>query len=292
MNISITKTLAAGLIQEQFPAWADLPVHPVAVSGWDNRTFHLGDTMLIRMPSAAEYAENVLKEQQWLPVLAPHLSIQISQPIGLGKPSAAYPWYWSIYRWIEGESANIPDHLSDAILENIALGLAQFLQQLHAIPTTGAPLAGTHNFYRGGNLAVYDAETQKSITRLRGLIDTEKATECWQKAVDSAWTQAPVWVHGDLSAGNILINNNKLHAIIDFGCMAIGDPACDLVIAWTLLSGQSRDLFIENVAIDAATWNRARGWALWKALIRLDALKGKSCNRGLILQKLIKELVA
>jgi len=291
MSPKITLSLATELIAEQFPQWAHLPIKPVEVSGHDNRTFRLGKEMPIRLPSAEEYAPKVQKEQKWLPILAPYLSISIPQPLAMGQPSKNYPWHWSIYRWIEGKSANILS-IDSVPLQPLAPALAQFLNKLHKIDTHGGPLAGPHNFYQGGSLSVYDAETRSAIVQLQGLIDTNAVTSVWEKALCSTWDKDPVWVHGDLSAGNILVKDGQLAAVIDFGGMGIGDPACDLVIAWTLLTQKSRKTFREHLSLDPNTWARARGWALWKALITIVPLKDKSCLEAVRNQRIINEILS
>ena len=207
----INTALAQTLIQTQFPQWASLPISPVAHSGWDNRTFHLGDEMLIRLPSAEDYAPQVRKEQTWLPYLATSLPLPIPTPIAMGQPSSLFPYPWSIYRWLSGEIA------TRARIQNLnqfAVTLADFLVALHAIDAKEGPVAGPHNFYRGGSLAVYDAEVHDSITQLDGLIDTDKAKALWQTALASHWPSTPVWVHGDISAGNLLVENGQLKAVI------------------------------------------------------------------------------
>lgn len=267
-TLNISLSLVTDLIVEQFPQWAHLPISPVALSGWDNRTFRLGSEMSIRLPSASCYAAKVPIEHKWLPILTPHLSFRIPKPIAMGKPSQAYPFNWSIYQWIDGESANMRD-LDEVQLKPIALQLAQFLNELYAIDSTGGPIPGPHNFYRGTSPLVYDAETRAAITQLKDSIDIEAVTVVWEEAISSQWAKKPVWFHGDFSAGNILLKDNQLVGVIDFGGMGVGDPACDLVIAWTFLQKESRNLFKSHVQIDADTWARARGWALWKALITM-----------------------
>lgn len=273
--LDITTALAAELITSQFPHWAHLPIVPVKPGGWDNRTFRLGQTMSIRLPSASKYASQVKKEQTWLPLLAPRIPFSIPEPLALGLPSINYPFEWSIYRWIEGKTALYCD-------PSPLLGsqLAQFLKALHAIDGTGGPLAGAHNFWRGGSLAVYDLEIKAAISQLQGCIDSSAALAVWHSALSSAWDKKLVWVHGDFSVGNILVKDNQLIAVIDFGCMGVGDPACDLVIAWTLLAGESRKLFKSHMALDSDTWVRARGWALWKALTTVARLKDKTCSEA------------
>ena len=288
----ITLSLVTDLINEQFSEWTHLPISPVKESGWDNRMFRLGENMVIRLPSAEPYALQVQKEQTWLPILAPNLTVPIPEPLAMGHPSKKYSWHWSVYRWIEGESASSL-MLDDDHLEHIASGLAQFLNELHKIDATGGPLAGPHNFYRGASPSIYDAEVRSAITQLQGFIDTDAVTALWEKALSSTWHKDPVWIHGDLSAGNILVKNNKLAAIIDFGGMGVGDPACDLVIAWTFLRNESRKVFKSQVNLDKDTWARARGWALWKALITLAPLKDKTSTEALkqlhIINKIIED---
>lgn len=233
--------------------------------------------MSIRLPSAESYAEKVQIEQRWLPRLAPHLSCKIPKPLAMGQPSTDYPWNWSVYQWIDGESANTLT-IDEAHLPHIASQLAQFLIELQTINATEGPIPGPHNFYRGGSLSVYDAETQSALAQLHDFIDIKTATDIWQKALFSQWNNNPVWVHGDFSAGNILINDNRLTAVIDFGGMGVGDPACDLVIAWTFLKNESQEIFRSSLHFDADTWARARGWALWKALITLVQIEDKMSN--------------
>lgn len=266
MTPTIDAALARCLIAAQFPQWAHLPIAPVAVSGWDNRTFHLGDAMAVRLPSAAHYAAQVEKEQRWLPQLAPHLPLPIPQPLALGAPACGYPWRWSIYRWLDGEPATL-DQVGD--LNDFATALAGFLVALQQIDASEGPRAGAQNFHRGGALAVYDAETHRALRDLEGKIDTRTATAVWEAALASSWQAAPVWVHGDVAASNLLVKAGKLCAVIDFGSCGVGDPACDLAIAWTFLTDASRAAFRAALPLDAATWARGRGWALWKALILL-----------------------
>jgi len=260
--IQIDTSLVHRLIAAQFPKWKDLPVRPVAEGGWDNRMFHLGEQMLVRMPSGAEYADKVAKEQKWLPFLASKLPLPIPRPLALGKPCTDYPWQWSVYSYLEGESlamATIHD------LNQFALDLAKFLRALHNVDTTGGPPPGRFN--RGGSPAAYDQETRKAIATLDGKIEGAHALRVWETGLASSWQNPPVWVHGDISAGNLLVQNGKLSAVIDWGSLCIGDPACDLAIYWTFFRGPSRDKFRAVLSLDQNTWNRARAWVLWKALI-------------------------
>lgn len=260
----IDDALIRRLIATQFPQWKDLPIQPVTHQGWDNRTFHLGEHMLIRLPSAAHYAAQVEKEQHWLPKLAPYLPLPIPAPIAIGMPSENYPWKWSINAFLPGETVSTTP-ITD--LKDFAARLAQFLSALQRIDSTGGPVAGPHSFYRGGPLITYDAEVRHALKALKNKIDVVTATEVWETALKSTWQDSPVWVHGDISTGNLLVQEGRLSGVIDFGQLAIGDPACDLAIAWTLFLAESRQVFRSMLALDNDTWARGRGWTLWKYLI-------------------------
>jgi aminoglycoside phosphotransferase (APT) family kinase protein len=231
--------------------------------GWDNRTFRLGARLSVRLPSAAAFAPQVEKEHRWLPILASHLPLPIPEPLAMGAPGEGYPWPWSVRGWLDGA----PMSQFPAEPAGLAHALAAFLAALHRIEAAGGPPPAPHNFHRGGSLAVYDAETRAALAALAGRIETAAAAKVWDAALGSAWASAPVWVHGDVAPGNLLVRDGRLSAVIDFGSMAVGDPACDLAIAWTHFTGVSRDTFRAVLPLDPATWARGRGWALWKALI-------------------------
>ena len=260
----ITAELVTRLVAEQFPHWAGLRVRPVAQDGWDNATFHLGDHMSVRLPSADWYVPQVEKEQRWLPVLAPQLPLPVPVPLAQGVPSAAFPRPWSVYQWLPGAHASA-ERIGDRV--QFALDLANFLRALYGLDASAGPPAGRHSFNRGGALAKFDTQTRALIDELAADIDAAACQALWQSALASRWQQTAVWVHGDISATNVLVRDGRLGAVIDFGCLAVGDPACDLVIAWTFLAGADAAAFRDRIAMDEATWARARGWALWKALL-------------------------
>ncbi len=265
-QIYIDAALARRLLVEQFPQWADLPIKRVELDGWDNRTFRLGSDMAVRLPSAEAYAAQVEKEHRWLPRLAPLLPLPIPVPLAMGMPAESFQWHWSVYRWLDGEVATIGS-INDLPL--FATTLGRFLDVLQHIDPADGPPPGRHNFFRGGPLTTYDAQTRDTIAALHGKIDAHAATAVWEAALAATWHDAPVWVHGDVAPSNLLVREGQLSAVIDFGCSGVGDPACDLVIAWTVFSGESREEFRAALPLDAATWARGRGWALWKALITL-----------------------
>jgi aminoglycoside phosphotransferase (APT) family kinase protein len=264
--VVIDADLARRLVAAQFPQWADLPVAPVERDGSDNRTFRLGPDLSVRLPSGEWYAVQVEKEQTWLPRLAAHLPLSIPQPVARGEPGQGYPYPWSVYRWLEGAPASSAP-IADPVA--IATALASFLVALQRAPAAGGPAPGPHNFFRGGPLSTYAEETSRALDALGDAVPTDAVPRVFDDALAAAWEGAPVWVHGDVAAGNLLLREGRLAAVIDFGCAAVGDPACDVVIAWTLFSGASRAAFRAGLGVDPATWSRGRGWALWKALVTL-----------------------
>jgi aminoglycoside phosphotransferase (APT) family kinase protein len=256
--------LVRRLIARQFPRWADLPVRPVAISGWDNQTFRLGDRMSVRLPTAAEYSLAVEKEHRWLPILAAGVSLPVPVPLAKGLPDDGFAFPWSVYEWIDGEPAGLGVIGSRT---EFAESLAAFLVSLRQVDSTGGPEPGLHNWFRGGPLQVYDSQTRAAIEALGPYLPRDTVTEIWQAALSTSWDGRPVWFHGDVAPTNLLVRGGALAAVIDFGTCGVGDPACDLVIAWTLLSGASREAFRAGIDVDSGTWARGRGWALWKALI-------------------------
>jgi aminoglycoside phosphotransferase (APT) family kinase protein len=263
---AIDAPLARRLIDRQFPQWSDLAITRVASDGWDNRTFRLGSELSIRLPTGNWYAEQVGKEQRWLPVLAPRLPLPIPVPVAEGRPDAGFPYPWSVYRWLEGEPAT-GARIAD--LDAFAATLAGFLNALRRIDATGGPEPGRHNFHRGGPLAHYEEEALSALEALGDEVPAGAIERRWADAMATEWDDEPVWFHGDVAVGNLLVRHGRLAAVLDFGSSGVGDPACDVVIAWTFLSGSSRERFRAELDVDDATWSRGRGWALWKALITL-----------------------
>ena len=285
----INASLAGRLVTAQFPQWADLPIKPVEFDGWDNRTFRLGEDMSVRLPSAESYAGQVEKEHLWLPRLAPLLPLPIPVPLAKGGPAEGYPWHWSVYRWLEGEIATI-ERIAD--LCQFASTLAQFLAALQRIDPTGGPPPGKHNFFRGGPLTTYDTETRDAIAALQGKIDTDAASAVWEAALQATWHGPPVWFHGDVHATNLLVDRGQLSAVIDFGGTGVGDPACDVTIAWNFFTGKSREAFRTALPVDSATWTRGRGWALWKGLITLARHENTNPLEAEEARRVIDEILA
>ena len=276
--------LVRRLLRGQFPRWAGLPVRPVERDGWDNRTFRLGDTMSVRLPSAEAYAAQVDKEHTWLPRLAPHLPLPIPVPLARGEPAEGYPFPWSVREWIDGETA---ETIGDPVV--FATDLAAFLAALRRVDPAGGPGPGDHNFFRGAPPAVYDRQTREAITALGDRVPAGRVRRIWAEALAATWRGDPVWFHGDVAAGNLLTRDGRLSAVIDFGTCGVGDPACDVAIAWRLPTAESRGAFREALGVDRAMWSRARGWALWKALITVAHDPGRRSPERRTLDAILAE---
>ncbi len=264
--MTIDEALVTRLVSEQFPQWRGLPVRQVRPGGWDNRTFRLGDDLLVRLPSADGYSAAVAKEQRWLPVIAPEVPFEIPEPVGLGAPTAHFERPWSVYRWIEGVPAG-EAAIGDP--DAFAADVARFLTALAAVDASGAPVAGPHSFWRGAHPRLYEQDVTRSLDALTGRIDTAAARAVWDAALQTEIEGPPVWFHGDIAPGNLLLRDGALHAVIDFGTSGVGDPACDLAIAWTMFDDSARAVFRVGLPWDDAVWARGRAWALWKALLLL-----------------------
>ena len=266
-DVALVRRLLAG----QFPAWAEMAIVPVASAGTDNALFRLGEELCVRMPRVASAAGQVEKEQRWLPVLAPRLPLEIPEPVAVGVPGEDYPWAWSVCRWVEGRDAS-QEPFRD--LGKVARQLAGFLLALSGIDATGGPAPGRHNSGRGVPLATRDAATRKAIAELAAMesenVDIAGVTREWEAALAAeVYAGEPCWIHGDMGPLNLVGRDGELVAVIDFGCLGVGDPACDLQVAWSLLTRESRTVFRESLGVDDAAWERGRGWALSAALIAL-----------------------
>ena len=286
------RELAARLVAEQFPQWADLPVRDVDHSGWDNRTFRLGEELSIRLPRSRFYREQVTKEQRWLPVLAPQLPVPIPRPVAQGAPGSGYPHDWSIYAWIEGKPVSL-DHLADPV--TFATDVGRFLAALRACDATDGPLPGQHNWWRGAPLEVYLDEARRALETVSDELtptEVDTAAAILDEAVASSWPYRPVWFHGDVASGNLLVREGRLAAVIDFGCSGVGDPACDLVLAWTLLPASARSAYSAALRLDHDTWARGRGWCLWKALITVAGQRENDPAAAEDARRVIREVLA
>lgn len=264
---TIDVSLVRRLVAEQFPQWLQLDVRPVDADGWDNRSFRLGDELSVRLPSATGYVPQVAKEIRWLPVLAGALRLPIPEVVGVGVPGAGYPFPWTIRRWIEGTPLT---DAADIDGVTVAADLAGFLRELHGVEPAG-PRPGAHSAGRGASLRQWDEQTRNAVAVLDGRVEVEGALRLWQEALDAHAAPArAVWFHGDVAPGNLLAREGRLSAVIDFGLAGVGDPSCDLAIAWAWFDEDERETFRAELGADDATWLRGKGWALWKALISLD----------------------
>jgi aminoglycoside phosphotransferase (APT) family kinase protein len=267
-GVLIDTTLVRRLLTTQFPQWADLPLAPVQQSGMDNATFRLGDDLSVRLPRYAHWAGQVHREHRWLPRLTPRLPLAVSEPLAMGAPGEGYPYPWSVYRWLDGETVTT-EGLTDPV--RAAFDLAGFINALQDIDPTDGPGPEPSNAFRGVPLGdprdsiAAEARVRPKLDALRGtgLVDVDAVTRVWEAALAApAWEKEPVWIHGDLATGNLLSRGGRLSAVIDFGTLAVADPAVDLLPAYNFLPPRARDTFREAVGADDATWARARGWAV------------------------------
>jgi aminoglycoside phosphotransferase (APT) family kinase protein len=267
-EISTDVALVRRLLAAQFPEWARLPIRPYRSAGSDNAMHRLGDDMVVRLPRrAGRTVDSLDKEVEWLPKLAPLLPLQIPLPLARGMPGEGYPCGWAVYRWLEGDTVGA-DLIADT--RQAAIDLAGFLTALQQIDPADGPLPGEHNFFRGVPLATRDEAVRSAIAALQSELDVPPVTAAWEAALEAPdWQGPPVWIHGDFADGNLLVTRGRLSGVIDWGGLALADPACDLIAAWSFLPASERQLFREALAVDDATWARGRGWALSVALIAL-----------------------
>jgi len=255
----IDTALVGELVAEQFPELSDLPVREFRSTGTVNTIFRLGDDLYARLPRVELWAGQLDVEWRWLPVLAPHLTLRVPQPLRRGSPSGSYPYSWSIYRWIHGQPY-ADERVDDEI--RAARDLARFIGELRSCaPAPGAPTAGR------GPLRALDQSTRAALDLAGAAFDRRAARAAWEGALDTPeWTGPPVWVHGDLLRPNLLVDAGRICAVIDFGCVGVGDPAADVVAAWSVFGPSGRDVFRTLLDVDDDTWSRARGYALHQAV--------------------------
>jgi aminoglycoside phosphotransferase (APT) family kinase protein len=264
-EVSVDVDLVRRLLAAQHPDLAGRPLRRVPSAGTDNALFRLGNDLVVRLPRIHWAVDDVAKEQRWLPRLAPELPLAIPKPVAAGHPGEGYPWPWSVQRWLDGEDATAA-RIAD--LRATAVELARFVTTLHRIEASDGPRPGPTG--RGVPLAVRDGATRAAIRALGERVDADAVTAAWDTALAAAeWDGDPVWVHGDLTPGNLLVVDGRLSAVLDFGAAAVGDPAVDLLPAWNLFTGNARAAYRAALGVDDATWARGRGWALSVALIAL-----------------------
>lgn len=260
-EIQTSPALVARLLATQFPQWADLAISRVDSFGTDHDIYRLGDRLVVRLPRIGWATQQAAIEAQWLPRLAPLLPLTIPAPLAMGHPAEGYPFDWSVCEWLPGENAI--GTLRD--LNQAAVDLAAFIKALRRIKTTGvhARPAGS----RGAPLYELDDSVGRCINELGDRIDGVMVKSLWEESLGApAWTGQEVFVHGDLLPGNLLVVDGQLSAVIDFGGLNIGDPACDLQPAWNIFSGSSRIRFRSELGVDDASWLRGRGWTIYQAV--------------------------
>ncbi|ROQ59986.1 aminoglycoside phosphotransferase (APT) family kinase protein [Streptomyces sp. 840.1] len=257
---TIDAALARNLVDTQFPQWAQLPLELLDPAGSDHVIYRLGEALSVRLPRHAGATGQATKEFEWLPRLAPHLPLAVPVPVGVGEPGFGYPWPWAVSRWLDGEAATVEALAGSS---RAAVQLADFLKALQSFEPGSFPAGDPHEDLAGRSLAGRDRTTRTAIAAHEGTFDAAAMTELWDAALSApGWDRPPVWFHGDFHTGNLLTVDGRLSAVIDFGGLGVGDPACDLTIAFTLMSGAGRAAFRAALGVDDATWTRGRGWAL------------------------------
>jgi aminoglycoside phosphotransferase (APT) family kinase protein len=260
--------LVRRLLVAQFPQWAGLRIGAVVPAGTDNAIYRLGDDMCVRLPRLQSKTPPLEKELRWLPKLAPSLPLEVPLPLAVGEPAQGYPFRWSVFRWLGGDTANA-ERIED--FRRAASDLATFIAALQEVDATGGPPPGEHNGFRGGSLRDRDEPTRGAIASLGGAIDGAAAISAWEAALATpAWEREAVWIHGDLDFRNLVVARGRISAVIDLGCLGVGDPAYDVSVAWKVLPKVGRDVFRQALEVDRATWARARGCALSQALLALS----------------------
>jgi aminoglycoside phosphotransferase (APT) family kinase protein len=276
-EIPIDAELVGRLVSRVMPTYADAPIRRLASSGSTNALFRLGADLLVRLPRLPGGSETIAKEARWLPVLGPLLPVPVPQVVAVFDPDCDYPERWSVIRWIAGAHPVVVDPQTpvDSGREELATNLSAFLNALRQaeIPPLAVNKPDLQS-YRGQPLATMDHPTRENIERCRGLagfgFDLDAAERIWADAMklpESADRSTPRWYHGDMAAENLLVRDDSLAAVLDFGGLSVGDPTVDLVIAWEVLDPPARELFRSQIGVDEATWLRGRAWALSIALM-------------------------
>jgi aminoglycoside phosphotransferase (APT) family kinase protein len=295
-EVPIDEALVRRLLARQFPQWAELPIVAADSFGTDNAMYRLGEEMAVRLPRFPRWAPQVDREQRWLPRLSPCLPLAVPVPLAMGAPAEGYPFRWSVYPWLDGENPTI-ERIADP--DQAARDLAGFITALQRIDPAGGPPPESSNAFRGvpmgdrrPSIAV-DTRVRPMIAALDGVVDINALTGVWEAALVAAeWDGPPVWIHGDLAPTNLLAVDGRLSAVIDFGCLGVGDPACDLMVAWTFLSTTSRSVFRTALAADDATWARGRGWGLAMTLPSPAAFTDTDPVRAARARRVVEELIS
>jgi len=258
-EVMIDPDLVRRLLAEQMPAWAGLPVRPVAPRGTVNAMYCLGDDLVVRLPRMAAWAGDLDREREWLPRLRARISLRVPEPVAHGNPTEQFPLPWAVYRWVDG------DEYADELVDDepaAADDLARFVRELRAGPVEDAPSTGRRP------LAELDVETRSAIVEAGDLLDTSAVLAAWNRALEAPVVAGDkVWIHTDLLRPNLLVHDGRLAAVIDFGAVGVGDPAADVIAAWAVFGPEGRRRYREALDVDDATWERARGYALTQAAL-------------------------
>jgi aminoglycoside phosphotransferase (APT) family kinase protein len=267
-EVEVDDALVRRLLAAQLPDLAHLPIERIDAWGTDHAIFRLGRQLSVRVPKIGWAAAQGEREHRWLPVLAPHLPVEVPTPVALGAPALGYPYRWYVSPWLDGQN---PGPSPGAGLTVLAGDLAGFVLALQRIDAAGAP--EPRPAQRGGPLPAADGAVRRRAEELRGDpdVDVDALLAVWDAGLHAPpWASAPVWVHGDLSDGNLLVRDGRLTGVIDWGGLTAGDPAVELVVAWNLFDRQARAAYRDALGpVDAATWLRGRAWAVSAAIMAL-----------------------
>lgn len=267
-EVPIDQGLVRRLLAAQLPGFAPFAVEPVTLQGTDNVIFRLGDELSVRLPRKRAAVHGLNVELEWLPRLARALPVAVPVPVAAGEPDDGYPFPWAVCRWVPGTL------LGDRVLGAAgARALGEFVAALQSLDAASGPRVEPGQ--RAGTLAAYDPRPALSaVVALQAagriepdLVDERTAEQVWAAAVAApAWAGPGVWVHRDLQGGNLLTSNGTLAGVLDFGGLAVGDPAGDAMGAFHALAPADHAVFREIAGVDDDTWARARGIALAQGL--------------------------
>lgn len=260
--------VVARLAAEQFPQWQDRELHPVASTGTVNALFRLGEDVVLRFPlqprTDEAMLESLTKEQDNARRIAGATRLEVPEPLGIGRPGEGYAGWWTAYRWIDGATAG-DENVHDQV--RFAEDLAQLVLALQAMDVAGRSWDG-HS--RGGPLSTRSAGVRQALAQSTELTDVPALTRVWERCLAAGRGDQPdVWLHGDLMPGNLLVRDGRLAAVIDCETVCVGDPAVDLIPAWNLMTATGRSAYRRALAVDDATWERGRGWAIAQAIVAL-----------------------
>jgi len=284
-EVDIDADLVERLIASQFPRLAGMSIRPVPSMGTVNAIYRVGGEHYARLPRTPRWAADLERECQWLPYLAPHLTLRIPEPLAMGEPLDGYAFRWAVYRWIDG--APYDDRLI-ADERDAARTLSEFVRELRSVPPLpDAPRAGRRP------LRELDAMTRDALESARDVIDCAAALTAWDRALETpAWSGEPVWIHADLLMPNLLVNAGRLAAVIDFGSAGIGDPAHDVIPAWSVFGSAGRDAFRRTLDVDDGTWSRARGIALHQAAIAIPYYVETNSGFAALAKRTVEQVVS